>query len=130
MTSLFFKAATLEKRIALETILQHVAEHFEVTASALRSDLQTRRYTFPRAVAMYLARVLTPLSYPDIGKAFRGRHHTTVMAAVRSMDGHIRSFADTRIVVEMFIRRLAGDTSRMVRVPAPLLVHMNVIARA
>ena len=64
-------------------------------------DPRARAVVRPRQVAMYLAKVLTPRSYPEIGRKFGGRDHSTVIHAVRliedlrtrdaDMDGDVRS---------------------------------------
>ena len=51
------------------------------------SARRARNIARPRQVAMYLAKTLTSLSYPEIGRQFGGRDHTTVMHAVRSIEG-------------------------------------------
>ena len=55
------------------------------------SARRARNIARPRQVAMYLAKTLTALSYPEIGRRFGGRDHTTVMHAVRSIEGLINT---------------------------------------
>lgn len=63
---------------------------------------------FPRMLAMYLARCLTSASYPEIGRQFGGRHHTTVMNAVDSIGKKIENAeGDTAEIV--------SDMHRLVR---------------
>jgi chromosomal replication initiator protein len=66
------------KRVTLSEITQRVAQHFGVTPRDLASACRRREYVRPRQVAMYLSRVMTPRSFPEIGKHF-AKDHTTVM---------------------------------------------------
>lgn len=63
-------------------IQRAVAEHFGMRLAEMTSHRRARAVARPRQVAMYLARELTPLSLPQIGRHFGGRDHTTVMHAV------------------------------------------------
>ncbi len=74
------------KRVRVEDIQRIVARHFNVPRSDLLSNRRTRTIVRPRQVAMYLAKVLTPRSLPEIGRRFGGRDHTTVLHAVRKIE--------------------------------------------
>jgi chromosomal replication initiator protein len=52
----------------------------------MKSSARSRKLTLPRQIAMYLARELTSLSLPDIGRYFGGRDHTTVIHACRKVE--------------------------------------------
>lgn len=67
-------------------IIETVAREFDVTASQLKGNGRKRKVTFPRQVAMYLAREHTDKSYPQLGEAFGGKDHTTVLAAFRKVN--------------------------------------------
>ncbi len=71
--------------VTLDTVQRIVAKHFNLKVNDLRSRSNVRRISFPRQVAMYLAKKLTHDSLPTIGKAFGGKHHTTVLHAVRKI---------------------------------------------
>ena len=76
----------LHKRTAAMTvgeIQERTAEAFGISVEAMLSSSRTGDVTWPRQVAMYLARELTAQSLPAIGRAFGGRNHTTVMHACR-----------------------------------------------
>jgi chromosomal replication initiator protein len=75
------------KRVRVEDIQRIVARHFNVPRSDLLSNRRTRTIVRPRQVAMYLAKTLTPRSLPEIGRRFGGRDHTTVLHAVRKIEG-------------------------------------------
>ncbi|NCX94213.1 MAG: chromosomal replication initiator protein DnaA, partial [Gammaproteobacteria bacterium] len=75
-----------DKLITLDNIQKTVAEYFKVKVSDLLSKRRNRSIARPRQVAMYLAKELTNHSLPEIGEAFGGRDHTTVLHACRTID--------------------------------------------
>jgi chromosomal replication initiator protein len=74
------------RRIRIEDIQKVVAGHFNVSKHDLLSARRTRAIVRPRQIAMYLAKTMTPRSFPEIGKRFGGRDHTTVLHAVRKVE--------------------------------------------
>jgi chromosomal replication initiator protein len=77
------------RRVRIEDIQRVVARHYNVSKSDLLSSRRTRTIVRPRQIAMYLAKVLTPRSLPEIGRRFGGRDHTTVLHAVRKIEGMV-----------------------------------------
>lgn len=77
------------RRVRIEDIQRVVARHYNVSKADLLSSRRTRTIVRPRQIAMYLAKVLTPRSLPEIGRRFGGRDHTTVLHAVRKIEGLI-----------------------------------------
>ena len=55
----------------------------------MNSNRRTRQVVRPRQIAMYLAKIMTPRSLPEIGRRFGGKDHTTVLHAVRKIEGMI-----------------------------------------
>ncbi|MEP9351725.1 chromosomal replication initiator protein DnaA [Xanthobacter sp. KR7-225] len=85
------------KRVRIDDILRVVAKHYNVSRADLLSQRRTANVVKPRQIAMYLAKVLTLRSLPEIGRRFGGRDHTTVLHAVRKIDGLVatdRALAD------------------------------------
>jgi chromosomal replication initiator protein len=74
------------KRVRIEDIQRIVARQYNVSRSDLLSSRRTANVVRPRQVAMYLAKVLTLRSLPEIGRRFGGRDHTTVLHAVRKIE--------------------------------------------
>ena len=68
--------------LTLERIARIVASHYDMSVEELKSKNNSRSVAVPRQVAMYLCKRLTKHSFPDIGREFGGKHHTTVMHAV------------------------------------------------
>jgi chromosomal replication initiator protein len=75
-----------QKVVSVEEIQQKVAKFFYVKVADLKAKKRTKELVLPRQVAMFLTRRLTELSFPDIGRAFGGRDHTTVMHACRQVE--------------------------------------------
>lgn len=74
-----------KRMISLENIQKTVAEYYKIRVSDIRSKKRTRSITRPRQIAMSLAKELTNHSLPEIGDAFGGRDHTTVIHAVKKV---------------------------------------------
>ena len=67
-----------------------VADHYSIKVAEMKSKRRTRNITFPRQVAMYLARELTESSLPEIGQAFGGRDHSTVIHAIEKIETELK----------------------------------------
>lgn len=74
-----------EKIITVEKIQQVVASHFNISVEDLKSKTRTEEIALPRQIAMYLCRIFTDLSTIDIGEAFGGKEHPTVIHACRKI---------------------------------------------
>ncbi len=85
-----------------------VGEHFGLSPAELLSTARTARISWPRQVAMYLARELTGESLPAIGRQFGGRDHTTVLHAWRRTAARIADDGDARQAVDKLCRNLTG----------------------
>ncbi len=79
----------VRSRITLEEIQRRVAVYFQVDLAEIRGAKRQRSIIYPRQVAMFLCRRLTEASLPEIGRAFGGRDHTTVMHAVGKIEHEI-----------------------------------------
>jgi chromosomal replication initiator protein len=77
--------AAHDKQITIENIQKTVAEYFQIRTSDLLSSKRSRSIARPRQIAMTLAKELTNHSLPEIGNAFGGRDHTTVIHATRKV---------------------------------------------
>ncbi|MEO0500269.1 MAG: chromosomal replication initiator protein DnaA [Pseudomonadota bacterium] len=74
------------RRITVDRIQRMTAEFFNIKLADMMSARRARDIARPRQVAMYLSKRLTPRSFPDIGRRFGGRDHTTVMHAVKRIE--------------------------------------------
>jgi chromosomal replication initiator protein len=74
-----------EKQVSIDNIQRTVAEYYKIKVADLLSKRRTRSVTRPRQMAMALAKELTNHSLPEIGDAFGGRDHTTVIHACKKI---------------------------------------------
>jgi len=75
-----------DRRVTMDAIQKAVAERFSIKQSQLKEKSNTRKIVYPRQVAMYLVKELTDASLPEIGRAFGGKHHTTVIHSINKID--------------------------------------------
>lgn len=98
------------KRVRIEDIQRIVARHYNVSRQELVSNRRTRVIVKPRQIAMYLSKTLTPRSFPEIGRRFGGRDHTTVLHAVRKIEELISG--DTKLSHEVeLLKRLINENN-------------------
>jgi chromosomal replication initiator protein len=94
------------KRVKIEDIQKLVASRYNVSRSDILSERRTAAVVRPRQIAMYLAKVLTLRSLPEIGRRFGGRDHTTVLHAVRKIEKAIGEDTTLNEEVELLKRML------------------------
>ncbi|MCF8034983.1 MAG: chromosomal replication initiator protein DnaA [Desulfarculaceae bacterium] len=96
-----------ERQVSVEDVFKAVAAHYGLKVSDLKSARKSRDISRPRQVAMYLARRLTNLSFPEIGKALGGKDHSTVVKGVQRVKGLMAQdpeLTDTVRAVENAVR--------------------------
>ena len=89
--------------ISIRRIQDVVAAHYKVRVDTLMARSNVRHVLIPRQVAMYLCKRLTKKSFPEIGREFGGKHHTTVMHSVQKIDRLITSDIETGALVDKLI---------------------------
>ncbi len=92
--------------LSVEAIQREVAGYFDIKLGDLKGPKRHRAVSHPRMVAMYLARQLTSMSYPEIGSRFGGKDHSTVISAVRKIERVMKEDAALRSVVHTIEDRL------------------------
>lgn len=97
-----------DRKVTVDEIQQRVAAHYNIKLAEMSSPRRARSVARPRQVAMYLAKQLTSLSLPQIGKRFGNRDHTTVMHAVRKIEELKISDLSIAEDVELLKRQLQG----------------------
>ena len=95
-----------DRRVTMDEIQKRVAEHFQIRLSDMSSSRRSRTVARPRQIAMYLAKQLTSHSLPEIGRAFGGRDHTTVIHAVRKVEELMKGDAAFAEDVDLLTRML------------------------
>jgi chromosomal replication initiator protein len=94
------------KSVTVEIIQKKVAEYFDIRVSDMMSKKRPQSIAFPRQIAMYLARTLVGASLPEIGEAFGGRDHTTVLHATKSIESRLKKDEGLRKIVTYLERHL------------------------
>jgi chromosomal replication initiator protein len=94
-----------DRRTTIDEIQKKVAEHFNISVKEMQSSRRARTVARPRQIAMYLAKLLTLRSLPEIGRKF-DRDHTTVMHAVRKVEELIKEDSSVAESVEVLRRSL------------------------
>lgn len=88
--------------LSIEQIQQAVASHYRMRIDELKAKNNSRQVAVPRQIAMYLCKRLTKHSFPEIGREFGGKHHTTVMHSVDKIEALLlRDAALHRVVSEL-----------------------------
>jgi chromosomal replication initiator protein len=93
--------------LTIETIQKRVADHFQIRHSDMTSKRRPNNIAIPRQIAMFLARTLTKHSLQEIGDAFGGRDHGTVIHACKAVDNMMEQDATTRSSVEFLKAQLS-----------------------
>lgn len=106
-THKFDEAFAMGARIKVADIQRAVAEHYGLQHDELLSDDKRRRVARPRQIGMYLARGLTPRSYPEIARLFRKRDHSTVSHAIARIEklaaDNVDLYADIEAIADRVI---------------------------
>ena len=97
-----------ERHITIEEIQRNVCAHFNIKMTDMSSPRRARAVARPRQIAMYLAKMLTSRSLPEIGRKFGNRDHTTVMHAVRKIEELRAVDPPINEDVDILIRTLRG----------------------
>src|SRR3954462_9784187 len=93
--------------LTMETIQKRVADHFQIRHSDMTSKRRPNNIAIPRQIAMYLARNLTKHSLQEIGDAFGGRDHGTVIHACKAVDNMMEQDQTTRGSVDFLKSQLS-----------------------
>src|SRR5580704_14007699 len=75
-----------ESKITIESVIKKTADYFSLQPAQLKSRINERRIAYPRQIAMYIAKEITGGSLPTIGRAFGGKHHTTVAFTINKIE--------------------------------------------
>ena len=75
-----------DHRVTAAEIVKFVARHYGLRVNEIKSKNNSKQIAFPRQVAMYICKQKTELSYPEIGKVFNDKHHSTVMYSVDKIE--------------------------------------------
>ena len=94
-----------DREVDVDQIIRRVAHYFDITATDIKGSRRTRAISKPRQYAMYLARKHTDHSYPELGRKFGGKDHTTVLAACQKLEGLVEEDGE----IADLMRNLEGE---------------------
>lgn len=95
-------------KVLMDTIKRAVAAFYQISLTDLISNRRTARVIMPRQVAMYLCKVMTTRSLPEIGRVFNGKDHTTILHAVRKIAALIETDRQLATVVSTLKNQCGG----------------------
>jgi chromosomal replication initiation ATPase DnaA len=93
-------------RVSIKSIQMAVAEHYGLGLTEMLSARRTGAVVGPRQIAMYLAKIRTTASYPEIGRCFGNRDHTTVLHACRTVTSKFEDHPDLKVAVDLLRDKL------------------------
>jgi len=93
------------KPITPTEILRVVSAHYGLKVTDIKSKNNSKTIAFPRQVAMYMCKDLTDLSYPEIGKLFNNKHHSTVMYSVERIEDMMQDDTQLARTIEMLTKQ-------------------------
>tara|TARA_B100000315_G_scaffold260644_1_gene323675 strand:+ start:3315 stop:4646 length:1332 start_codon:yes stop_codon:yes gene_type:complete len=95
-----------QQRIDIAEVQNAVASRFGIKVADIKSKKRTKALVLPRQIAMYLSRDLTELSYPEIGRHFGGKDHTTIMHACKKIEKEKQSGGSVALAIDALTRSL------------------------
>jgi chromosomal replication initiator protein len=105
-----FFASPKQSNISIETIQRVVADNFSLTLTELRGKKRTQNIVYPRHLAMYITHQLTEFSTTEIGQAFGGKDHTTVMNALEKIEKKVKSNPIEEATIQSLIRTIKDQS--------------------
>ena len=91
---------------SIDSIQKYVSNYFQMKVPDIKSKSNAKQISFPRQVAMYLCKTLTDASLPEIGKRFGGKHHSTVIHAIKKVETKRTLERDFDKMINSFIEAL------------------------
>jgi chromosomal replication initiator protein len=95
------------RRVNPSEIIKHVAHYYGLKVGEIKSRNNSQQIVLPRQVAMYLCKQLTDLSFPEIGRQFNNKHHSTVMYSVEKIDKLRAQDADLDRILARMLQHFA-----------------------
>ena len=101
-----------QSNVSIEIIQRSVAEEFHLSMNDLKSKKRTQNVVYPRQLSMYIIREITEYTTTEIGQAFGGRDHTTVMYACQKIEERVKSEPAMDSVVQSLIRKIKDYSAK------------------
>lgn len=107
-----FFSSPLQNNVTVDIVQRTVADYFNVSPNELKGKKRTRQVTYPRHLAMYIAREVTEASMTDLGLEFGGRDHTTVMHGISRIESRLRTDPTLEDIIQNLIGKIKEVSSR------------------
>jgi chromosomal replication initiator protein len=95
-----------DKAITIDGIQKFVSDYYQLKINELKSRNNSKSIAMPRQVAMYLCKMLTHASLPEIGRSFGGKHHSTVIHSIKKVEDLRKNNAVFNKQIESFVESL------------------------
>jgi chromosomal replication initiator protein len=95
-----------EKAVTIEVIQKYIADYYHLRPADLKARNNSKSVARPRQVAMYLCKMLTNASLPEIGRSFGGKHHSTVIHSIRMVEKIKAANSDFNTLLNSFVESL------------------------
>jgi len=105
--------STRQANLSIETIQKAVAEFFSLSISDLKGKKRTQKIVYPRQLAMFICREITDYSTTEIGEAFGGRDHTTVMHSIDKIKGLLLTDPTLDSTIESLKRQIKDLSTKL-----------------
>ncbi len=94
-----------DRKVSVGEIIKFVARHYGLKVSEIKSRSNSKQIAFPRQVAMYICKKVAHISYPEIGRQFNNKHHSTVMYSVEKIEKLRQSDPNLDRTLKKMLRR-------------------------
>ena len=106
-------ASRRQANLSIEIIQKVVADFFSLNSSDLKGKKKTQKIVYPRQIAMYICREITDFSTTEIGEAFGGRDHTTVMHSIDKIQGLLITDPTLDSTIENLKRQIKESSAKL-----------------
>jgi chromosomal replication initiator protein len=95
------------RTVTVESIIQIVADHYNLTNLDIISSRRNKEIAYPRQIAMYLCRTMTDTSLQEIGRLMGGRDHSTILHGIDKITADLQSDANLQSTVDIIKKKIA-----------------------
>lgn len=95
-----------EKAVTIEVIQKYIADYYHLRPADLKARNNSKSVARPRQIAMYLCKMLTNSSLPEIGRSFGGKHHSTVIHSIKMVEKLKEADGDFHTLLNSFVESL------------------------
>ncbi|MCF0242681.1 MAG: chromosomal replication initiator protein DnaA [Treponema sp.] len=92
--------------ITVETIQKVICDNFQISISDIKSKKRDKKFSYPRQIAVYIAKELTELTYMEIGSEFGGKDHTTIIHAHEKIENQLKTDPHFQSKMQAYIKEI------------------------